>query len=526
MTQTRDQHPEGGVASMSSPTELARARAELTGAQQQWITHCREAVAGGPGDTRALLAADGTEYAALAQSHSTVQHDGADPRSNDEVVNRVEDVRSLELSAAQAIADMAKGLTGVVEPEAACAALLGLTDEAGLHSVGTQLVPAGSTITSASQPHLRDIVLHLVGQGISPGRGFAILMALELAGERPKRLRSASIPVLFASRNAEGRIGKAGTLRLVQLREGPSGLHPDPGTMAFLRVDAAVVNSVTDAWKTTSLSESDACVVWSVSVERGNPARFIEGGSMGAAFAVALDDLAPRWSRLRQLRPRKLANDCTATAALNGRALKPVTHYGEKLRAAQQHSLRVVVAADDLQGARNERPPGYPEGQILGARTLADAIKLTRTAINPALYVAMASVVIIAAICGAGGYLWYQSNLRGERAIVAASLATKSGQLANRDSRMSALFALAADRLNSTPASRNAMINAIQNNQATVASAPAAEGAPVTDVAAASDVLLTGDRSHGESVDVVDDEAAWEDHPRRGAGGYGGRAVR
>ncbi|OMB91775.1 hypothetical protein A5732_20105 [Mycobacterium colombiense] len=339
------------------------------------------------------------------------------------------------------------------------------------------------------------MVLHLVGQGGHEGRGFGILMALELAAQRPKMLRSARIPVLFASQDAEGRIGKAGILRLELLREGPSGLHPDPANMAFLRVDPAVVASLLNAWESSDLRESDACVVWSVTVERANPARIITGSSMGAACAIALDDLAPRWVRLRRLRPRKLANDCTATAGLSGRELTPVTHYGEKFTAAQQHSLRVVVAADAVPTALTQRPAGYPAERILGAKTLSEAIKLTRTAINPALYAVAASVLVIALVCGAGGYLWYQSSLRGERATVAASLATKSGELLNRDSRMSALLALAADRLNSTPASRNAMTNAIQNNQAIVASAPAAQGGPVTAVAAASDVLLTADRS-------------------------------
>jgi hypothetical protein len=495
MTQTQDQLPDGGSPSSTlKAADMLRIRGELTGAHQQWITTCRAAVADGAEHAHTLLAPDSDEYRALAQSHTTVQHEAADAPGT-HGVGRDEAVRSPELVAAQAIADMAKGLTGDLEPGPACAALLALTNEAWLHSVGTQLVPAGSSITAASQPRLRDIVLHLVGQGGHEGRGFAILMALELAGERPKKLRSASIPVLFASRNAEGRIGKAGTLRLIQLREGPSGLHLDPANMAFLRVDQAVIKSMRDAWESSALRETDACVVWSVTVERANPARVVEGSSMGAACAVAIDDLAPRWNRLRRLRPRKLANDCTATAGLKERELTPVTHYGEKLRAAQQHSLRVVVAAGALQTARDECPPGYPERQVLGAKTLGDAIKLTRTAINPALYVAAASVLVLATVCGVGGYLWYQSSLRSEQATVAASLATKSGELVNRDSRMSALLALAADRLNSTPASRDAMINAIQNNQATVASAPVAQGAPVTAVAAASDVLLTADRS-------------------------------
>lgn len=477
----------------------------LVGADQRLITLMRNALAAEDEDIEALLEPGTAEYSALLR-FSAETPSGHDDLSEAELLEPKDETTSEALTTALAIRNLARGLAGALGAEEACAAFLTDSASSGLESVGAALVSPSAPYRSGSNQALRNTLVHLIGRGDQPARGFAILMALELVGMRPKVIRAARVPVLFAT--SEG--GQAGTLTLSQLKGGPSGLHPDPASMAFLKADKAVVDSIAAAWAATRLAETDACLVWSITVGSGQPAKLVKGGSMGAAYAVALDDLAPRSTSLhrvlkripaveqslaRLLRPRTLATDCAVTAGLDGLNLTEVTGYGEKLAAAQQHSLRVVVSANRLQAARQEVPTGYPQDRVSGAATLADAIRLTRTVLNPALPVAVISAVIITAIVGVGGYFWRESALRSERTTVAASLATKANELVNRDSRMSALLALAADRLDPTAASKNAMVNAIQNNQAAIASAQAAVGSPVTSAAASSEVVLTADRS-------------------------------
>ncbi|MFC9897267.1 WD40 repeat domain-containing protein [Nocardia sp. NPDC127579] len=385
---------------------------ELTGAAQKWLATCQAAVATGADATARLLDSGSPEAVVLgSQSLRPIRTDTDDESLLDEEPESSTPTANFDIAAAYALACLARGLTGAEEVDIACEVFLAHTALAGQSSVGTQLLPAGTSITSGGDL-LGSTVRYLLGRGNQPGRGYAILAALELVGKRPKRLRSTKIQLLFGSYNGRG--GVVGRLHLDQLEHGPSGLHPDPASATFLRADEAFASALATAWSASSLADTDACVLWSISLDSGAPANTIDGGSAAAAFAVALDDLAPgkpivRLLHLRHLRLRRIDGDCAVTAGLHdtGSGPSPARHrltvvdrYADKLAAAKKHGLRVVVAADGLAAARKTAPSGY-ENRVVGAGTLAQAISVARTRINRTLW-ALVLVTVLLVTGGAG----------------------------------------------------------------------------------------------------------------------------
>ncbi|MFG2445646.1 WD40 repeat domain-containing protein [Nocardia fluminea] len=357
---------------------------ELTGASQRWLALCRAAVAAGPDAARRLLEHRRETGVLARQSPARWKDLAADELLEEEAEDPDAQDRRItaDLSAARAMAVLAQALTGSADAHDACASFLDHAERAGLTSVGTQLLPAGIPITTANAP-LGEIVRHLLGQGGRAARGYAILAALELSGHTLPVVRSTRISVLFASFGGGGEVG---VLRLDQVRGGPSGLHPDPARMGFLQADRAFTRSLDMAWRISRSAGTDACVRWSISTHGSTPANDINGASMGAAFAVALDDLAPRHALLRTLRPRRLDPECAVTAGLSGAELTAVGGYAGKLTAAQRSSLRVVVAAEAFREAADEAPQNYAD-RISAARTVTEAIAMTRTRANLALWI-------------------------------------------------------------------------------------------------------------------------------------------
>ncbi|WP_067862799.1 WD40 repeat domain-containing protein [Nocardia shimofusensis] len=432
--------------------------AELTGAPQRWFALCRNAVAQGPRATGALLEPR-RETAVLArQSLARWKNFGAgeDPLEEESEEPDLQGRRvTADVSAAYAVASLAQALTGVLDPESACAAFLDHAERAGLLSVGTQLLPAGP-LTAEDNP-LSAVVLHLLGQGGRPARGFGILAALELAGQRAATVRSAQVSVLFVNITGGGEVG---VLRLEQLRSGPSGLHPDPARMSFLQADRAFTDSLERAWRISAPASTGACVLWSVSGVGGAPANDINGESMGAAIAVALDDLAPRRRWLRGLRPRTLDPTCAVTAGLSGTVLTTVGGYTGKLVAAQRASLRVVVADEGYDQAVEEAPRNYTD-RISAARTVTEAIGEARTRANVALWLVSSAglLAVLLAVVSA-------TDLARTRIENAAARAESDSRLfagvargnAGFDPALSQLIALAAYRTRATEDARSALL--------------------------------------------------------------------
>ncbi|MEV6360491.1 hypothetical protein [Nocardia asteroides] len=346
---------------------------KLTGAEQAWLACCVDAVAEGAAAARALFAPR-QETAVLARA-SLARWKCFD-QEDDLLVEEADSLddqgrrESADLSAARALGNLACALTGATDIGTAAACFLAHAERAGLHSAGGMSMP-GDTVWNTGPDHLGSLVRSLGEHCDSSARAFAILTLLELAGRRPKTLRTNETNVLLVDVYGAGH---RAVLRLTLVDAGPSGLHPDPARMSFLQADAAFDAALVDAWASSELATTAACVLWSVTLDGGAPANDITGGSLGAAFAVCLHYLAPQTRWRRYLRYR-LDPSCAIAAELRGEMLVGVGGYPGKLRAAQQNSLRVVVAASGFAEAVRAAPPRFA-ANISAARTVDEAIRL------------------------------------------------------------------------------------------------------------------------------------------------------
>lgn len=122
---------------------------------------------------------------------------------------------------------------------------------------------------------------------------------------------------------------------------------------------------------------------------------------------------------------------------------------------------------------------------------IAGSIDEARAHPSPVLGVAAVATVAIVVMAWTATAVVRHERDRRETVEVAAALTLRSGELKDSDSRMSALTALAADRLHSTDATRSAVFNAVQNNQAAVRTIQVEKDGPVVDLASSGDVILS-----------------------------------
>lgn len=225
-----------------------------------------------------------------------------------------------------------------------------------------------------------------------------LLTAMELTGVSAGVIRTAVVPTLLAvSRHGQPwKDGRAAHITLRWRDAGPIGLHPDPATMGFFLCDEEFMGSLRTAWSLASEAiRGKACITWELSFrdDVGETCLEADGASLGAAVAIALDELAGT-RRFRGLRPRLLDPRCAVSARVlpNGR-LGRVTRIDAKVRAADAAGLRVVVAAGALAEARRALPSGSAV-TIDGCADLGSAIRAARTRLNSSFVWATAVVLL------------------------------------------------------------------------------------------------------------------------------------
>lgn len=445
----------------------------LTGAPQAWLALCRRQVIEGRTSEVSLLAAESPQARVFVEQSratwkSADKSAGEDSDPDELLEDEPEDIEAAllgstpnpTLSAAMSLAALAQGLTGIGSLTDACSEFTRHADRARLCSVGSQLMAAGTAATSGGDA-LAESVLEFMRQGASPSRGYGVLMALELVGQRPKTVAETRMRVVFSSFLAVGRVGEVGTLRLELLADGPSGLHPDPARMHFLHTDASFVEGLSAAWAASRLDRTAACVVWSIAMDNEAPANDVEGGSLAAAFAVGLDDLAPTRRYLRNVRPWRIDPNCVITAGLDGEKLTAVAGYSDKLAAARSNRFKVIVASDafELENTGGLKLDSYE--RLHGARTVADAVREARTRVNRRFYATAATImVLIVSIVVAGVYIVEMENrMSSERtAAHALMMVAASANLLDKDPALARQFAVAAYRTDPTAESRSQLL--------------------------------------------------------------------
>ncbi|ASF07103.1 hypothetical protein NBRGN_024_00430 [Nocardia brasiliensis NBRC 14402] len=431
---------------------------QLTGsrAQPTWLAQCRRAFSDSM--TRDLL--DPTTREAHALTCYSRQWRTDPLRDEAETPDQSGSVRApFDYSAALAVAHLTCAIAGTREPAQGAQTFLDHFAASGLCSVGTPFV-------AGPRPHgpatLVQVFAQLWRDAPTQLRGFAILTALEVAGVRPAERRTTEIPVLLVAsdRDSNGNEkGEVGRLTLHLLESGPSGMHPDPAWSGFTQPDPEFIRSLHSAWNSSTLTETDSCVLWSVTGEHGGPYARLRGASMSVAIAIALNDIAPRHPRLHALRPHTLDPKTTATADLNtDGTLAHVTGYAAKLPAANSKGLRIIVPLDDYNEAKDSVPHGFCP-QLVPAHTLADAIAEARTRPNPTRRVVALAIAMVAVLAGA--WTWVlDANHRAELEVTRSrQLADTARTLREIDPAVAQQLALAALRIADTPQARTELLS-------------------------------------------------------------------
>jgi WD40 repeat protein len=284
---------------------------------------------------------------------------------------------------------------------------------------------------TSAVPHLRD-QLRRVLECLDNVTGdvkqaMVAICALLLAADQPDPDRTVRVRVVFARPGESSRKGVAGALELREFPPGPTGLFPDPRGMRNRNGDPAV-EGLTLAWHfAAGGGRSSRCVLWRLSLDGGVADYAIDGGSLGAAFAIGLRELlrrprSSRWGVLGVplsffvgLRPRYAvtgvlseqqppAYEGKAPPGAEGPWLGKVGDMDAKREAAKAKGLRLIAPA------ANESDSG--EGGVDWAYTVHQADRRARR-VRP-VRTGIAAAAILAVIGATVGISTVAQALSGE----------------------------------------------------------------------------------------------------------------
>jgi WD40 repeat protein len=288
---------------------------------------------------------------------------------------------------------------------------------------------ARAAAVASAVPQLRDrlgeVLDRLSCAATDGGQAMAAVCALLLAAAHPDRGRAVSVRVVCVPVGGRPSPGVTGTLELREFPPGPPGLFPDPRAMRDRRGNAAFAAAPRLAWRFAAAGGGGRrCVLWRLTFDGSAPDYAIDGGSLGAAFAIALRELnrIPRGRRTGVLaasraffigpRPhraitgvlateRPMAREPRARRDARGPWLGGVGDIDIKLKAASAKGLRLIAPAPD----RKPGASGVDWAQTIHqADRYARRVRPVRTAVA-----AVAAVVVAGALAATGAVLQAQS---------------------------------------------------------------------------------------------------------------------
>lgn len=335
-------------------------------------------------------------------------------------------------------------------------------------------------------------------QPASSAGGMVSLTALLLAGASRRNGPVVRIPVVFGqddSLDDEGaELGVAGVLELRTFPAGPIGLFPDPQHMAgAFSTSTAFAVSLQTAWTLSPWLKRGRCVLWRVILvdEPALPIR-IDGGSLGAAFALGLCELfrhpttrRPNLAFLRTLfYGLRSKTAVTGVVSSDGR-LSQVSAMGKKLHVAHRKRWRLVAPEAN-------RPDVVQKSDstiVSFAATLKQADRYARRWRIARLATTVAMILTATAT---GLLISRHDASSAERQNTVNNLVNASSRLLNGNADLAQLFAVEAYREEDSPQTRQALFNAVTSSPSLVRYLPV--GAPVSAIGASSDghVLVAG----------------------------------
>ncbi|MEU6486900.1 WD40 repeat domain-containing protein [Streptomyces sp. NPDC046887] len=447
---------------------------ELTGADRNWVRVLAETLREAPGDLDGLLAPGSEAYRALAE------HDdrGGETDRDDPLAPAL----SFGLRTARVLLELARALA---DPDAGTGRAERAVEQAARHwrdrgmlvacpetpAAGPGPLPradgsAAEDLLPPGLPAVRAAVERLADR---PAAAFTALLVRELTGRpaasapsRPRwrhRRGEAAITVLLVR---QGR-GFPAELRLRRVPDGPPGLHPDPAVMAFLASpDDRLSACLTAAQAASGAAARGDCALWAVTEAKPvgtgrSPCNDISGGSLGAAFGVALLDLygrgpfrPPRWSVL-------LREDAALSGVLGAeREIDRVDQLGPKLAAARSGTLVVLPIGNRTEAQRAAQAAGTGVRTAF-ASTLDQAYRHTHR-FNRAR-VLLATLLAVVVVAAPFSWRQWQENRNVDREQARAdsrTLAAGSNKKAKVDPMGATVLAAAALDASDTPEARSA----------------------------------------------------------------------
>ncbi|SEG60422.1 WD domain-containing protein, G-beta repeat-containing protein [Thermomonospora echinospora] len=320
-------------------------------------------------------------------------------------------------------------------------------------------------------PRVRRIAQLLDPLPGGPARSLVALQAWLLTGHRVRVRRTRGVGVLFDTPGR--RAGLAGRLEMSVLGGGPPGLFPDPRVMVAFGADPAFQDALTAAWQRhAGARRAMPCLVWRLSTDEPWDRRVV-GGSLGAAFAVLLDELLgpPARGRLRPLGPvagagRSLSrwlrlprerHAVTGTLTPGG-CIGEVSGMPAKLEAAHRRRLLVIAPAAN----RHADPRTAEDDTLVWVSTVRQARRRLYRYSRPRLAAVVAGLTALSAVAALGLYLGQVDATRHERDLSASRrLAGQSLAVGDNDPVLSQLLSVASWRMAPTPDARHAMLSAL-----------------------------------------------------------------
>ncbi|MGW2158435.1 WD40 repeat domain-containing protein [Nonomuraea sp. NPDC001699] len=320
---------------------------------------------------------------------------------------------------------------------------------------------------AARHPHLMSRLDELGG---GPARS---MVALEIwspaARSRLRSRREHLIRVLFD----DGDTGLLGTLRLGVLRGGPPGLFPDPRTMFDFQADAAFQDAITTSWKRQSGGGRDMpCVLWRLSIDDVRLRR-VSGSSLGAAFAVLLEEtLGPpartsfavpavpavprvRWALARPLRTPRTRQAVTGRIEPTGR-LGRVGGLAAKLTRASQSEMSVVAPK------ANEDSDGHlADGVRISWADDVAAARRHLYRLAPQRVGVLAGLALLVPLAVLGLVVWRDDTSEQLRTALSRRLAEAGSQVSATDPQLAALLTVAAGKAAPTAEARQSMLSVL-----------------------------------------------------------------
>ncbi|GAA1017735.1 hypothetical protein Aple_024870 [Acrocarpospora pleiomorpha] len=293
--------------------------------------------------------------------------------------------------------------------------------------------------------------------------GTALTVAVTLrflTGFSPRKGPSASLNVLFnlGSRGLKARL--TGTL----IPSWPPGLVPDPRRMTLFTADQDFQLALTRAWAQAGKAVTGT-VIWSIEAEDG-PIGTVVGESLGAAFAVMIDELRRRH---RPFYRNPAVFRLVGTNAVVGRIddwgnLQSVEGYAQKLEAVGGNA-RVIVPTVDEQKA-NEA--GRDVLIVPAPNWAIAANKARRPDFRPIAQWAVAPLVVVLIIAGLAVLNRQQAVGAHQQEVMSRQTSQRSDELLERDPVLSGLLSAAAWRFAPTDEARYGMLAATATAAETV----------------------------------------------------------